>query len=170
MGMEEPRHLLGPGLELSLTAELDMQLLSPHIDHGLAGCGDQGVIDRLRTILRELVDLSWSLEHRVQILRRQQVLDTGRKPVRPRLALTLRTVPVAARPIDNVLDLTLFTRLEYRSHRFCSAAGDGNKGLLLGCRGGVRAQVPRRLASHYLGQIDHRPRLPRSSNVLRGHY
>src|ERR1044071_741879 len=168
MGVRMERHGLPPGLKVDRTTKAGVKFGPTYVNDGLTRRLEQGPIEHLRTMLGENIQILRSGEDYVQVPNWKDLLPARLKPCLPRLAPTRRTATVAARAIQPILSVTLVAPLCYRSHPLRSAGHDVIDRLALIGGETSRLHVLPDLPSHNVSKIDHRPRLPRSSGVLRG--
>ena len=92
---------------------------------GLGRRLEQQAIDRLLVPIGDLRDFGWHREDDVEVFHRQQVLSPCLHPVARRRPLTLRTVPVLAGVVGNVMVATLGTARHMPAERLGPAGLDG---------------------------------------------
>src|SRR5438874_12392412 len=95
MNMDMERQILTPRVELGQATELGVHLRPTNVNDGLACCTKQDVVELLRTIQRENVQLGRGGEDHLQVWNWQDLLLTCCEPLRSRLALTERTTSIA---------------------------------------------------------------------------
>ena len=125
--------ILSPGVQDRRHSDTSAQMtpVTAEVLQCLRSGTEQQTVNQTRFALGQHVQLVWKREDDVEVRDRQQVCLPGQQPALPAHALTLGTMPVAARAIDDACGAARVAGVECAAEHRSSAAFDVAEGTQL---------------------------------------